>query len=194
MNESLNDKPEDDSGGRLAGSLPPVTLPPALEARVERSLVSAGLLVPARDVSRRKAILTALAAGLVCFAVGLGVGTVRARPSAPPVAVTSNNTPKFALLLYGDAADTVHSASDVEEHVRWARQLAREGHQISGEKLGGYAEPIGTGSTASGAPDALLQGFFVISAANDVEALAIARSSPHFRHGGRVVVRRIEPT
>jgi hypothetical protein len=40
------------------------------------------------------------------------------------------------------------------------------------------------------APD----GFFVIDASSDQEALAIARTCPILRHGGWIEVRRIHPT
>jgi hypothetical protein len=37
-----------------------------------------------------------------------------------------------------------------------------------------------------------VQGFFVVSAASLEEAAAVARSSPHVRDGGRIVVRPID--
>ena len=50
----------------------------------------------------------------------------------------------------------------------------------------------GRGAAASEAAE--LQGFFVVSAASQAEAVSIARSSPHYRNGGRIVVSLIDPT
>jgi hypothetical protein len=56
-------------------------------------------------------------------------------------------------------------------------------------------EPDGS---AGGAPlppgEARLAGYFLIRAADRRTALEIARSCPHVRYGGRIVVREIEPT
>jgi hypothetical protein len=38
-----------------------------------------------------------------------------------------------------------------------------------------------------------LGGYFLIRAANQRTALEIARSCPHVRYGGRIVLREIEP-
>jgi hypothetical protein len=40
----------------------------------------------------------------------------------------------------------------------------------------------------------VLTGLFIIRAASEAEALAIARTCPHLRYGGRVDVRPIEET
>jgi hypothetical protein len=36
-----------------------------------------------------------------------------------------------------------------------------------------------------------IRGFFVISASDFQDALSVARSCPHLRHGGRILVRPI---
>ena len=38
----------------------------------------------------------------------------------------------------------------------------------------------------------LVSGFFIVRAADDPAAIAIARESPHLRYGGSILVRRIE--
>ena len=152
-------------------------MPPLLEQRVERSLRAAGLLGARRERGRRAVLFAALAAGLCCFAAGFGVAAARQR------ATTTDAAPRYVLLLYG-APGAVADPADVAEHRAWARRLAAAGHAVSGEKL--------VPNDAAG--DGGLEGFFVVSAASDTEAEAIARGLPHRLHGGRVVVRRIEPT
>jgi hypothetical protein len=188
----MND--DEDIRGLLGPLFRQANPPAMLETRVERSLIAAGLL---RDSRRgrnwRAPLLVALAAGILCFAAGFGIGASRLSLDGR---TASPNAPRFALLLYG-APVGQPSPSDVEEHKRWAARLATEGHSIYGEKLasGGaslLASPAG--ATPMTLPDSALQGFFVVSARSEAEAIEVARSSPHYRHGGRVVVRRIEPT
>lgn len=188
----MSDKEE---SARLFGPLFPQPNPPAtLEARVEKSLIAAGLLRGGRGRRDWRApLMLALAVGVVCFAAGFVVGAARHTLDGPKA---SQHTPRFALLLYG-APVGQPSPSDVEEHERWAARLATEGHSIYGEKLvSGEVSllPSRAGANPINLPDAALQGFFVISARSEAEAVEVARSSPHYRHGGRIVVRRIEPT
>lgn len=85
---------------------------------------------------------------------------------------------------------------------QWAGALAREGSLVAGEKLdetGMLLEiPGGAGTMLPGGDDGSplgrLGGYFVISAGDRAEALAIAGTNPHLRHGGRIVVRPIVPT
>jgi hypothetical protein len=185
---------DEDIRGLLGPLFPQPNPPAALEARVERSLIAAGLLRENRRGRKWRApLLVALAAGIVCFAAGFGIGASRHNVDAR---TASPDEPRFALLLYG-APVGQPSPSDVEEHKRWAARLATEGHSIYGEKLesgGASLLPSPAGATPINLPDSALQGFFVVSARSEAEAVEVARSSPHYRHGGRVVVRRIEPT
>ena len=64
---------------------------------------------------------------------------------------------------------------------------------MSGEELDEHARAVGPAASAPAA-EPLLVGFFVVSARNAEEAATIARSGPHLRHGGAVVVRPIGPT
>ena len=190
----MND--DEDIRGLLGPLFPQANPPAALEARVESSLIAAGLLRGGRGRRDWRApLLVALTAGIACFAAGFGIGTARHSVDRGGPS-DSRNTARFALLLYG-APLAQTSPSDVEEHKRWAARLATEGHSIYGEKLasgGGSLLPSPAGATPINPPDSALQGFFVVSARSEAEAIEVARSSPHYRHGGRVVVRRIEPT
>jgi hypothetical protein len=183
-----------DVRGLLGPLFPPPNPPAHLQARVERSLIAAGLLRDSRRAGNWRApLLVALAAGIVCFAAGFEIGASRHNLDGR---TASSHAPRFALLLYG-APVGQPSPSDVEEHKRWAARLATEGHSIYGEKLApaeGSLLPSPTGATPINLPDSALQGFFVVSARSEAEAIEVARSSPHYRHGGRIVVRRIEPT
>jgi hypothetical protein len=190
---NTSNTPDDDAPGapgQLRDKLPPIPVPPGLEARIAGSLRAAGLIEGAPPRRRWSGALWATAAGLVIFLTGYGVAVYR--NGRPPDAAAQT---RYALLLYAgaDVADTAGTPGDVEEHRRWAATLANGGHTIVGEKLardGVVLNPSGLIADAGPA----LEGFFIVSAANETEAQSIARSSPHFKHGGRVVIRRIEPT
>jgi hypothetical protein len=133
---------------------------------------------------------------LVAAAVVFVAGAIAGRMSR----TTQTGTPaaaRFVLLLYdgdGAAAGSDESAR-VDEHRRWARALAEGGRSVSGEKLGPSARQLGPPGTTSPLPDSVaLGGFFIISAENTDDAVAVARTSPLLRHGGRIVVRPIDPT
>src|SRR6185436_7488428 len=105
-------------------------------------------------------------------------------PAGPPPAVS----PRFVLLLYGEVPG--NEADRVREYREWAKQLAAEGHTVSGEKLDEAA--IVAGPDVPNA--ASLRGFFIVGADSEAEARRIAANHPHVRHGGTVVVRAIVPT
>lgn len=188
MTNHIGDADEQDHD--LRSRLLKLEPPPRLEERVSASLGEAGLL--ARPASKRlwSASLFRIAAGLLLFAAGMA-----ARPAWNAlVHRETRRGERFALLLYeGDSQALLED--DVSAHRLWARKLADSGHEVSGEKLSGFKVELTP--TAEQVPSASirdLEGFFVISAASEAEATAIARSSPHFQHGGLVVVKRIDPT
>ena len=163
-----------------------IAVPGDLEARVIDTLRSKGLLNSPN--TRRRVAFTAAAAVLI-FAVGIGTGRASFAYHS-----RVGETERFVLLLYGDAtADG--ASSDVTAHKRWAADVAANGHEISGEKLA-PGETVLSPENRSVSTDAggQLRGFFIISAKSASEAASIARSSPHFLHGGKVVLRTIDPT
>ena len=176
-----------DPGNEEAGGLRPwLRQPPPpsrLEGRVTRSLAGRGLLASRMPGSRA---MLAAAAAVVVFATGFVAGSLstRSRAAAAP------DGPRFALLLY-EGSDRAQQVDDVAEHVRWARALAARGHEVSGEKLGAAVTSVP--EAPAPLPEAL-EGFFLISAPSAAAAADIARTLPHVRHGGRVVVRAIDPT
>jgi hypothetical protein len=87
-------------------------------------------------------------------------------------------------------------AQRVREYGQWARQQCAEGRLLAGEKLKSQELLIG-GSSEGLAPEVVSQpisGYFVVVAPGLEGAVAVARSCPHLRHGGRITIRPIEPT
>lgn len=178
----------DDPLKALAGPAEP---PAALREEVKRSLQEQGLLAPhhtPRGMLGRS--LAYAAAAALFFAAGALVGQ-RGAAGPRPSAVGH----QFVLFLYEDStfrAD-VPEASLVAEYSAWADSLRRRGALVAGEKLRGGAGTVLAGAARATARDAL-GGFFIVRAAGEDEALALAASCPHLRYGGRIVVREIEPT
>ena len=189
MTDQIENPNEPDEN--LLRRLSEVRPPEALEGRVTSSLQDAGLIAgPDVRISLWLRRGFAIAAGLLLFIAGMGARSGWAMLQNRG----EDRAERFALLLYeGDAQALVED--DVAAHRTWARKLAESGHEISGEKLNSYKLELSpTIAQPSSVPVPDLQGFFVISAASESEAAAIARSSPHFQHGGLVVVRKIDPT
>ena len=157
--------------------------PPHLEDRTVAALREHGLL---RAGTHRRRGLQAAAAVLL-FVSGLAIG--RTTASTLPVA-DDHRDPRFLLLLHGGPTGLSDSeeAAVVSEYRDWAVGLRQAGRFVSGERLSDVAAIAPTASLPE-VED--LRGFFLISAANLDEALATARTCPHTRRGGHVVVRPI---
>lgn len=166
-----------------------------MKRAVKHELAARGLI---RNASRRAAWrpLSLAAAAVLIFAIGVRTG---GRGGVP----ADDDTPRFALLLYKGSTETdaVAEAARVAEYAAWADSLARRDLLVAGEKLdddrgwllsaaagGPRVDPI-----AGNGPDAV-SGFFIIRAASEADAIALARSCPHLRHGGRIALRKIVPT
>lgn len=197
MHDSEKGRTPDDVPGQLAPLLARPEVPRSLEIRVASSLETASLLRHGRSQHAwRLPLVAAIAAGVLCFLAGQWTESRRRSDDDPTLRpAVSSTSLRFVLLLYGPS-EKRSTAGDVEEHRQWARHLAAEGHSVSGEKLAPEEPSLRRDSAPTSSTNAgeTLQGFFVISARSDAEAMAIARSAPHVRHGGRIVVRRIEPT
>jgi hypothetical protein len=83
----------------------------------------------------------------------------------------------------------VNDPALVDEYRRWALSLREAGRVVSGERLDDDVRIVQTSST--GGPPERVRGFFLISATSLDEAEAVARTCPHYRRGGSVVVRPI---
>src|ERR1700674_1453850 len=186
-------------------SLPRQRQPPAdLEERVVRSLAARGYLRP--EWRMRPALIraaAALAAAALLFAGGVLTGR---RETAPAAAAAGG---RYILLLRADRTFKTppggHGAL-VEEYRSWARATRRAGAMEAGEELAGRGwllagagQEIDLAAADTAAPPppgagARIGGYFVIHAANAAQALQIARSCPHLRHGGWIELRPIKPT
>ncbi len=195
--------------GALGPRLPRLHPPAGLEERVVASLAARGLLeTPAAPNAQRRGwrAIGMLATAAALFLAG-GLAE-RARAGASSGGPPEDEPPRFALLLYGGPAGSSadEEAALVAEYADWARDLAARGRFVTGEKLGAQSTELTAGALAgavtdsgSGASDAgenpgPIVGFFIIGARSAEEAEAIAGTIPHLRHGGRVVMRPIDPT
>jgi hypothetical protein len=172
------------------------TPPPGLEDATVAALGARGLL---RRPAARPGVSPwlALAASLALFAGGLAVGRSGGITSPP-----ADGRSRFALFLYEDSDYSQPSPGGMEarvqEYVAWASEPRENGSVEGGEKL--RDEPgavVATGRvTAEPAPggEPRLAGYFLVRAADRAAALEIARTCPHLRYGGSIVVREIEPT
>lgn len=188
-------RPDEEDDGVLGGLRAEEAPPAAMEDRLVSRLRRDGLLGRER---RRPALLPLLAAAaLVCLAAGWALG----RRTPAPTTVADHRS-EYLLLLYEDPGfETAPSeeAARVEEYSQWAGRLAASGSLVGAEKLRNdaitfFAGAEKPGEASSSTPGGLLAGFFLVRAGSDGEARQIARDCPHLRHGGRVVVRPIEPT
>lgn len=142
------------------------------------------------------------------FVIGgaLGYGLRDWRPA--PGAVLLHETDSEYVLLVSSAGDAsartspVETRARVQEYREWAGALEERGKLISAEKLDdarGWSLRNRDSRTevVSRPPqrgNQVIGGFFVVRAADDVEALEIARSCPHLVHGGDIELRAIERT
>jgi len=92
-------------------------------------------------------------------------------------------------------------AAITREYMGWGDRLRAEGRLKAGEKLtndaGRAMHSAGGRIMVTDGPYAeskeLLGGFFVIAARDYDEACRICESCPHFKYGGSVEVRQIDP-
>lgn len=162
-----------------------LSVPPTLEERTVTALRANGLLRPPR---RHSAAWVRIAAALVLFASGVGVGALWSSPPDPAAVPTQ----RYLLLLAG-ATNTQPGAETraVTSYRAWAGQLRDEGRSVNGERLGAEAIVVPASAEATGASASAIQGFFVVSADRLEDAVRIAQSSPHAIGGGQVIVRPI---
>jgi hypothetical protein len=114
--------------------------------------------------------------------------------------------PDFILLLNRPAGappafSPNQAAAVTKEYVGWGDRLRAEGRLKAGEKLtfdaGRVLRPVGGRVMTTDGPYAeskeLLGGFFLIAAADYDEACRLAESCPHFKYGGSIEIRQIDP-
>jgi hypothetical protein len=168
-------------------------------ARLEQATVAA---LAARGLLRRPrhfGAALALAASVLLVAGGLALARFGGETAPAPV----DGWPRFALFLYEgpEFEQPAPGGMDarVQEYVAWARAERTDGAVEGGEKLkDGDDVTIEPDRSAGAVPsppgEPRLAGYFLIRAADQRTALEIARSCPHLRYRGRIVLREIEPT
>lgn len=194
----MNDtEPDRDSAPTDLSALLEDAPPPDQEARVRAALRGRGEFAAPRS-------WRAAAAAAVVFGAGLAVGVAWERgtaadPGAPPPPVESGlprAEPAWALMLlggpdYAAAATAAEADRRVADLSRWARQLAAAGRLVIAEELGPPAATLSADGQAVAETFGL--GIFLVRAPDAGAAAAIAATSPHLDHGGRVVVQPIVP-
>lgn len=146
---------------------------------------------PARRARVRLAL--AFAAGVL---VTLGAALFLRREAPQEARLASG--PSFLLLLhepddFGAGQSPEDHARIVERYAAWARALDERclaGDELAESRLElhpGASDPrVRTGGERIG-------GYFLVSAADEAEALELARTCPHLEQGGWIEVRRIRP-
>ena len=140
-----------------------------------------------------------MAAAILLFATGVGIG----RRSATPARDTR---PSYMLLLYEgrdfqlDRSRPEAIAAYETEYDAWAAGLQARGLGVQGRALALTAHvlhdtPQGVRVDSGDAVSAqgVIDGFFIVRVTDEAEAVAIARTHPHLRHGGWIALRPIKP-
>jgi hypothetical protein len=175
---------------RLAALRAEEPVQPQSEQRAVEALIRSGALRQRPALSRFARVLLPLAAMMILFLAG---GWWGRRSSGEELAA---NSPRFALFLLEDSTfqgiSEAGHASLVAEYSAWAGELAQTGNLVLGEELAD--EETALGSTTWPSMTRQITGLFILSAPTLEAALVIARTCPHLRYGGRIVVRPIVPT
>ncbi len=167
--------------------------PAALEERVTVALRADGL-IQHRDRSSRR-LMGLVAAAMVLFVAGVATQRYLLDAAASSAAPASGD--RYLLLLLepaGVVLDPDVEAALVREYSEWAGGLAAQGLLQAGEKLADGGDVVGAPAPGGPPPTERVTGFFIVLAETEAAAIEVAANSPHVQHGGRVEVRRIEPT
>jgi hypothetical protein len=189
------DNDPDERLRRELARLPRELVPPqGLEARVVAALRERGWLAAARPRPNPWRLGGAVAAGLALLLAGFWLGRQGGHRGHPPA------VPSYLLMLREGTdfnRERWPEARLMAETGAWARRQLGARHFVVGEKLETSGWVLRSSRVAGMSPMDLQDapdGFFVIVASSDQEALGLARSCPFLRHGGRIEVRRIHPT
>jgi hypothetical protein len=138
----------------------------------------------------------AFGAAVMLFIGGFLVGGRKHR------VVSADAEPQLYVLLTLEDADFrppagVPRAALAREYDAWAQGLSRKGQLVLGEALADsdWLLKVGRPLAELSVVDARARGsgFFLLRATSEAQALALARSCPHLRYGGRVELRHITP-
>ena len=189
----MSTAPDDPETGRgMLRERLPVPEPPAeLSARVQRTLAERRLV---RQPKRRGFVwasrVALIAAGIVLGILGRGAYHEARETTGAGISAPAG---QYVLLLYGaPPGDTgvVHAARE-REYGRWASALDGGAHWVGGNELHDVVAQLGGPPSMQDAALERLAGYFVIAAASPQRATEVARTCPHLKYGGRVVVMTI---
>ena len=201
MNQEFEDELSMEERRALAGLARETPPPAALEERVVATLKQAKLLRSAQSVwgGRVPRIGWALAASLLCFALGAAAGARWVSRTAQ-----KPNSPEFMLVLRAAPEQAQPHTTDevlrrVKEYGDWAGRLRQQGVQIDGEKLKREARILrgtdGRVVVADERADAnreAIAGYFLIATQDYEYAVKVAEGCPHLKYGGSIEVRQLE--
>lgn len=186
----MTTEPNDGAGrASLRDRLAPIDVPSSLAERVRGTLEGRGLIrQPTARPNEWPMRIGLIAAG---FIFGLVARDAAGRAGEPSAGASPG---QYVLLLYGDPADdtgAVHVARE-REYGRWASSLGDGARWVGGHELGDVVQDIRPTGAARTRSDRLA-GYFVIAASTRERAADVARSAPHLKYGGRVVVMAVAP-
>jgi len=169
------------------------TPPSSLEENIVMVLRNRNLLRPHGGF----ATAARLAAALVLLLTGAATGYFLGSSGTPES--TNPNQPKFALLLRETVDPQENTEALVAEYSLWARKVHADGRFVMGEKLGTDGQILMKSNDRTEAQEIdfsteNLSGFFIIQAQDYNEAMTIASGCPHLKYGGKIEVRKIDPT
>ena len=183
-NEPDTPLPED------AANLRKKPVPPAtLEPRVVAALRADGL-IRSGSVWSLPAGPAKIAASLLIFVAGAIAGHYLPLESAGTPQSTPAR-PRYLLLLAGDVTPAADGSSRAAEYGEWARSLSARGIAVSGDELTSHAEIVTNARVATFPDLSSVGGYFIIEAADDGAAAALAHTCPHVKYGGSVIVPRV---
>lgn len=168
-----------------------VDVPAGLADRVAHAVLGSLAESAARRAARRRRILATAATVLLVVSAYL-LGRVRAGGVRPLLEGS-----RYVLLLRETGVQPARDdRSQVSEYRDWANRMARGGKLELGEKLADEGAVVAAQAIDGRVPAAsgVVTGFFIVTARSLQEAMDIARSCPHLRHGGSIEVRRIIET
>jgi hypothetical protein len=174
-------EPDDATSETLARLAQTVDPPPGAYPEVVGRLRSRGLIGRPSPLGG-----WLLAAGAAAAAAAIAV-TMMGRPV---------ETREYLLLLeepagYQAARSDAEQRERVREYGSWAGELSRDHHLISAGELEPGGSVLSPSASRALPPDATPTGYFLIQAESLDAAERLARSSPHLRYGGAIVVRAV---
>ena len=196
-NESDELSPEE---RRAFSGLTKEKMPPGfLEDRIVTQLKAANVIRAGKPgwLPSYPVVGISFALSLAIFVVGALVGRgISTTPKQPDL-------PGYMLIVRRSSAESeagtpAEELQRVKEYSAWARDLGRRGLLIGGEKLKDegrlltQANGNATVATPSKPAEGSIAGYFLLPPGDYEQALTIAKTCPHLKHGGTVELRQIE--